>query len=538
MRILPFATPVVVAAWLAGAAWGAAPGPHDPPNGPPPPPPVHAVRLPAPVVVDGALTEPAWQGPASFTRFVQADPQEGAAPSESTWVWLAYDDEALYFAVRCWDSHPDSIIANLVRRDVVVAADRVMLYLDPFHDKRGGYYFGINAAGVLYDGTLFNDGWDDDSWDGVWQGRARRDARGWTAELRIPLTQLRYRPGAEQVWGVNCRRRIERRNETDGFVYTPRRESGFVSRFPDMLGLTNGHRTQSFELLPYSTGKAEYLVHDPGDPFHDGSRYTPGVGADLRTNVGNNLTLNATVNPDFGQVEVDPAVVNLSDVESYFQEKRPFFTENARIFAFGNEGASDYWGFNWPEPQFFYSRRIGRAPEGGLPDTTEFSDVPLATRILGAAKLTGKPAPGWNFGTLHALTQGETGRFKAGRLDSTMAVEPLTYYGIARGQREFKGGYNGLGLMASTVARRFRADGLADQLNRQSLVTGLDGWHFLDAKKLWVVSGWASATRVAGTPTRIADLEIAPRHYFQRPVLEALDPVKVLAAARREGGLE
>jgi hypothetical protein len=480
-------------------------------------PPVQATRLAAPVVIDGLLNEPAWQLPPTISRLTQSEPNQGAAPTESTQVWVAWDDDALYIAARLWDSRPDSVAANLVRRDVNVAGDRFMLYLDPFHDHRGGYYFGVSAAGVLLDGTLFNDGWDDDSWDGVWEGRARRDGQGWTCELRVPFSQLRFRRGAEQVWGINFRRRIERRSEDDRLTYTPRKESGFVSRFPDLVGMRNGHASRTIEVLPYVTGKAEYLAHRVGDPFNDGSRHTPGLGGDLRMAVGNSLTLNGTVNPDFGQVEVDPAVVNLSDVESYFQEKRPFFTENSRIFSFGNEGANDYWGFNWPEPTFFYSRRIGRTPQGGVPEGADFADLPLATHILGAAKLTGKLTPNFNFGTLHAFTSRETAEYALGSLRAGTEVEPPSYYGVMRGQQEFQGGLNGLGAMASLVQRHFGAGELGDALQGQGLMAGLDGWHFLDRRKMWVLSGWAAMSRVAGSVPSMIALQRGPRHYLQRP---------------------
>jgi hypothetical protein len=480
-------------------------------------PPVRAVRLTSPVSIDGVLDDAVWQGPPAVTRLTQSEPTEGVAPSESTWAWVAYDDDALYVAARCWDSQPDSIIARLVRRDTDAMTDWCEIWLDPFHDHRSGYYFTVSAAGVLYDGVGFNDGMWDNSWDGVWSARARRDDRGWTLEMRIPFSQLRFRPGPEQVWGVNFHRYLARRHEDDYLVYKPRTESGVISRLPHLVGIEMRRHPRSLEVTPYTTGKAEYLARDPGDPFNDGSRYTPGLGGDLRTNVGNKLTLNATANPDFGQVEVDPAVVNLSDVESYFDEKRPFFTENARIFGFGNEGANDYWGFNWPEPRFFYTRRVGRAPQGGVPPGSEFRDVPVAAHILGAAKLTGKLSPSVNFGMLHAVTSREDAKYQLDGLHSKLPVEPLTYYGVVRGQKELKGGYNGLGAMTTLVQRRFDRSGLGDVLNRQSLMAGLDGWHFLDAKKVWVLSGWAVMSRVAGTEARMIGLQQDPRHYLQRP---------------------
>jgi len=480
-------------------------------------PPLRPARLTSPVVVDGSLDDAAWQGPPTLRNFTQAGACEGQAPRESTWVWLAYDEDAIVVAARCWDAHPESMVVRLVRRDTDTAVDYFEILLDPFHDHRSGYYFAISASGVLYDAIGFNDGWWDDSWDGVWAGRARRDERGWTTELRIPFSQLRYRAGAEQVWGVNPHRFIARHNEDDFYVYTPRGQSGTMSRWAHLVGLENGHRARSIELSPYVTGKGEYLAHEPGDPFNDGSRHTPGLGADLRMAVGNNLTLNATANPDFGQVEVDPAVVNLSDVESYFQEKRPFFTENSRVFSFGSEGANDYWGFNWPGPTFFYSRRVGRAPQGSVPYWADYGDVPVATRILGAAKLTGKLWPSVNFGTMHAVTARERADYAAGGLESRAEVEPLTYYGVMRGLKEFPERRHGLGTMVTLAQRRFDDRGLEGLLNRQSLMAGLDGWHFLDGRKVWVLSGWAGMTRLAGTRERMTTVQRDPRHYLQRP---------------------
>jgi hypothetical protein len=511
--MLRLLTPLCLALLVTAGPAAAQP----PAGGPVTPPPMNAVRLTGPVTVDGRLDEAAWQGPPAATRLLQSDPVEGAAATESTWVWIAWDDEALYVAARMFDACPDSMIAQLVRRDVSTPSDRFMVFVDPFRDKRSGYYFAVNVAGVLYDGTLFNDGWDESSWDGVWEGRAQRGPDAWTCEIRVPFSQLRFRRGAEQVWGINFARRLGRRNEADYLVYPPKQASGFVSRFPELHGIRNGHHAPSLELLPYVTGKADYLAHAPGDPFNDGSRYTPGLGVDLRRSVGNSLTLNATVNPDFGQVEVDPAVVNLSDVETYFSEKRPFFTENARVFGFGNEGASDYWGFNWSEPTFFYTRRVGRAPQGRLPYDADFGDPSLATHILGAAKLTGKLRPDLNFGTMHAVTRRETGDYERDGLRSTMELEPLTYYGVARALNERPGGYNGLGAMTTLVQRRFDGDESEAVLNEQSLMAGLDGWHFLDRGKKWVLSGYAALSRVAGTRERMLAVQQGPLHYLQRP---------------------
>ena len=491
------------------------PATADSPNASPPN--VPATRLTGAVTVDGVLNEAIWQTAEPATRFLQRDPNEGNVPSQRSEVRIAYDDDAIYLGARLWDTAPDSILKRLSRRDVSIPSDRFSMYLDPYHDRRSGYYFLINAAGTIYDGTVSNDGWEDGSWDGVWEGKARVDDKGWTVEMRIPYSQLRFQNADHLEWGVNFRRVIQRHSEEDFLVYQPRNESGFVSRFPVITGMDNVHPGRSIELRPYMTTKAEYLKHAPLDPFNDGSRYSPNVGGDLRMSLGSRLTLNATANPDFGQVEVDPAIVNLSDVESYFQEKRPFFVEGSQNFRFGNEGGNDYWGFNWPEPTFFYSRRIGRFPQGSLPDDADYADTPVGTRILGAAKVTGKLSPSVNFGTMHAITGRELAELETAGARSRFEVEPSTYYGAARGLKEFAGRRHGLGAMTTLVARKFDAQGLRDQLNAQSLVSGLDGWTFLDKDQKYVISGWSAMTYAHGNETRITSLQRDPRHYYQRP---------------------
>ncbi len=486
-----------------------------------PRPPVRAERLTSPVAIDGVLSEAIWQNGNAVTDFKQRDPNEGAEPSQKTEVRVAYDDDAIYVGARCFDAHPESMLVRLSRRDVSVPADRFSFYLDPYHDKRSGYYFLVNAAGTLYDGTLSNDGWEDNSWDGVWAAKSRVDELGWSVEMRIPYSQLRFQQATQQVWGVNFRRVIQRNNEEVFLVYQPKKESGFVSRWPELHGIENIRASRAIELKPYITSKGEFLTHAPLDPFNDGSRHHADVGGDLRMGIGGKMTLNATVNPDFGQVEVDPAVVNLSDVESFFQEKRPFFTEGSSIFNFGNQGANNYWGFNWPEPAFFYSRRIGRGPQGGRPDSDpsidQYVDAPIGTRILGAAKLTGKLRPSVSFGTLHALADREVATIETGGTRSKVGIEPLTYYGVARGLKEINNRRQGFGLMTTVAARSFEDAPLRDQLNSRSVMTGFDGWTFLDSSKTWVVSGWTALSHVAGTSDRITALQRHSRHYFQRP---------------------
>lgn len=310
-------------------------------------PTVRAARIQGSLTLDGALTEPAWAAAPATTAFLQSDPREGAEATERTEVRVLFDDAAIYVGARMFDRAPDSVAAQLARRDRAASADRFMVYIDSYHDKRSGFFFGISAAGTLYDGTLYNDEWDSDVWDGVWEGTAVRDSLGWTAELRIPYSQLRFQKSGQYCWGINFAREIARRNERAFLVYRPRDGSGFVSRFPELEGIEGITPPPRLEVLPYLTSRAEFLGHDDSDPFHDGSSYGAGAGGDVKLGLGGNLTLAATVNPDFGQVEVDPAVVNLSDVETFFDERRPFFIEGASIFEFGYGGANDFWGFNW-----------------------------------------------------------------------------------------------------------------------------------------------------------------------------------------------
>lgn len=480
--------------------------------------PVQATRASQPIVIDGRLEEPAWNDAQPVDAFTQQDPDQGQAPRHRTVVRVMYDDDGLLIGARMYDSSPDSIVSRLSRRDGGTRSDDFGVHLDPYHDKRTGYYFHVNAAGVLSDGTIFNDGWDDDSWDGVWHAHTHRDAEGWTAEMRIPFSQLRYNAAPPVVWGINFTRYTNRCAETARLVYTPRGQSGYVSRFPELQGLEGLRTNRTIELTPYTTGKSEFLVHDEQDPFRpDGGRHTAALGADLRTSLGANLTLSATANPDFGQVEIDPAVVNLSDVESFFNEKRPFFVEGSSVFRTGNNGANDYWGFNWPEPVFFYSRRVGRSPQG-FAGSADYVDLPVAARILGAAKVTGQIAKGLDFGTLHAVTGREQARLSTSGVETRGTVEPATYFGVLRGMKELNDRRQGVGVM-TTMSHRFFEDGssLEDQMTGTSLLSVLDGWTFLDEKRTWVVSGWAGGSLVQGTEAMITRLQRNSVHYYQRP---------------------
>ena len=476
---------------------------------------IEAVRTIETIVLDGKLEESIWNG-SSKTNLKQSYPNEGADPTETSEVWLAYDEQSLYVAARLHDASPDSIIDILARRDSELPSDWFTVYIDPYHDKRTGYYFSINAGGTISDGTLYNDDWSESTWDGIWEAKSLIDQNGWCTEMRIPFSQLRYTEQKENVWGINFRRLIGRKNERDFLVYTPLKESGFVSRFVDLNGLQGITSTSAVEILPYVTTRAEYIKALPGDPFNSGKKFIPDAGFDLKVGLSSSLTLNATVNPDFGQVEVDPAVVNLSDVETFFQERRPFFIEGANTFRFGSSGASSNYSINWMNPMLFYSRRIGRAPQGSLPES-DFANYPLGTHILSAGKLTGKLGETWNVGTLHALTQREHAEVDQAGNRSRVEVEPITYYGVTRMQGDFSEGKQGMGVIATYTGRMFDDERLRDELNSNALALGADGWTFLDQEKTYVLTGWLGLSNVTGTQARIINLQRSSRHYFQRP---------------------
>ena len=456
---------------------------------------VKAYRTSESIKIDGVLSENVWNSQAGISDFIQRDPLEGNNATERTEVFLAYDDEALFVAAKLFDSSPDSIIARLARRDVGTSDDLFGIFLDPSYDKRSGYYFGVSAAGTQYDGVLYNDRWDDESWDGVWESKSVLNSEGWFCEMRIPFSQMRFNENEKHTWGVNFRRDISRKNEIDYLVYIPKNEQVFVSRFFDLIGIENIKSSSSIEILPYVISKAEYTQHSLGDPFNDGSKYSPGMGGDLKMSIGSNLKLNATINPDFGQVEIDPAVINLSDVETFFSEKRPFFIEGSTIFNFGQGGATNYWGFNWGNPQFFYSRRIGRIPQGSIPDA-DYTDVPLGTHILGAAKLSGKIGDNWNVGTIQAVTKKEYAELQTDGKKSRVEIEPFTYYGVLRAQKEFSEGQQGLGGIATLTARDFDDVRLRDEINKNAFTSGVDGWIFLDSSRTWVFAGALGYSRI------------------------------------------
>ncbi|MFB0516324.1 MAG: DUF5916 domain-containing protein [Candidatus Neomarinimicrobiota bacterium] len=479
---------------------------------------ISAIRLNEPLRIDGRLTEPIYQTPSNQT-FIQLDPDNGEPATEETEVWVAYDDGALYIGARMWDDQPDSIVALMGRRDANFNTDFFLALIDAYHDKRSGFFFGINPSGAIQDGTFYNDSWSDDSWDGVWDGKTAIDENGWTAEMRIPFSQLRFNQQKEYVWGILLARIIQRRNETDLFTYIERGESGVVSHAATLRGIEDIQPPERREFTPYVTSGYSSLPSEKDNPFLKGRDTNLKLGTDLKMGIGSNITVDATINPDFGQVEVDPSVINLSAYETYYQEKRPFFVEGASIFSFGTHGPTSRWGFNSYEPDFFYSRRIGRPPQCEV-DTEGWVDMPTASSILGAAKISGKLNGDWSLGGLSALTNREFAQINEEGNVRSQEVEPLTSYNLVRTQKEFNDGRQGLGVLGTYVYRHFDDPALRDVLADNALVFGIDGWTFIGPEKEWAIGGWGGFSRVAGAENRMIDLQHSSIHYFQRPDAE------------------
>jgi hypothetical protein len=481
----------------------------NPPGTPALLPTSRAVRAVGRIHLDGKLDESAWAQAPVTDVFTQIDPLEGQPASQKTEVRVVYDDDALYVGARLHDSGP--ITARLGRRDMPLGdSDWFGVMIDSYHDHRTAFGFDVNPLGVRRDEVKTIDQ-DDNSWDPVWEVATARDSTGWVAEYRIPFSQLRFGSAADQVWGIQFERVIGRNREYAVSTFIPKRERGGVPRYGHLSGLHDVQAGKRLEFLPYTVSRAEYIDRGP-NPYKTREEYNAAAGLDAFVRASSNLTMNATLNPDFGQVEVDPAVVNLGVYETFFQEKRPFFVEGSEIFAFGAEGTSG--------GRLFYTRRIGREPS--LSPPTPRADVPDATTILGAAKLSGKAA-GWSLGVLEAVTDREKARYRAADdVDRQMTVEPLSNYFVARARRELRDGRTFVGGIVSAVNRRLDTDVLAATLRESAYAGGVDFRHEL-GDRTWVVQGDAEASRIAGTTSAMVLVQEQPNHYLQRPDADHLE---------------
>ena len=464
-----------------------------------------AVRVSAgSITLDGRLDDQAWAMVPAMTDFVQKEPTEGAAPTDPMEVRLAYDDAALYVGARMSASSP--IQSPLGRRDEGGQAEHLVILLDTYLDRRTASAFGISASGVRLDHYYpEDDDWPSDpGFNPVWEARTSRDPDGWNAELRIPFSQLRFTDRDPQVWGLNVRRWIPSRNEEVFWAPIPRTEERWTSLFGDLHGIAGIRPSRRLELMPYVASSTHVVgTVEDGDPFSGGANLQGRVGLDAKVGLGSNLTLEATVNPDFGQVEADPAEVNLTAFETFFDERRPFFLEGSQLL-------------NGRVDNYFYSRRIGAAPPGRAEG--DFVEYPGTSTILGAAKLTGRLASGTSVGLLGAVTDEESARtFNQPLQFWRVRVAPRTMYGVARMQQEFGAPGSVIGFMATGVRREFdETDPLASLLTRNAVTFSADSAIRLNDGE-YEMQWYAGATHVSGEAGAIDRLQRASSRYLQRP---------------------
>jgi hypothetical protein len=463
------------------------------------------------VRVDGAFTEDAWVKAEPITTFVQRDPDEGAAPSHRTEARVLFDDSAIYIAVKAFDAEPDKVKGYLTRRDVGSSSDWVRVYIDSYHDRRTAYSFAVNPVGVKLDTYHFNDDNEDSSWDAVWEAVTARDAEGWRAEFRIPYSQLRFSDGGDGRLGFAIARTVARVNETSTWPLISKNASGWVSQFGELAGVDRPASSKRLELVPYTVAQLTSEPEQRGNPLQRNPDPGASVGMDLKYAVTPGLTLSATINPDFGQVEADPAVVNLGAFETFFDERRPFFIEGSGNFQ-----------VDCRDCQIFYSRRIGRAPRGAPAlDTGEFMVSPTQSTILGAGKLTGRVGK-FSLGALTAVTQEESALIANGTFRRRDIVEPRTFYSVSRLKREFDD-QSSIGVVLTTTTR-----GLTDAvrfLPSGATTGGADvNWRLGSSYALDM--NWA-ASRVTGSSEAISLLQRSTVHMYQRPDAGhvALDPL-------------
>lgn len=489
-------------------------------------PDVRAARLTGSIHLDGHLDEAVWAAATPATTFTQTDPVDGAAPSKRTEVRVLIGDDAVYIGARMLDD-PANIRPRLARHDESVDGDIFAVSFDSRHDHLSSYYFRVTAGGALRDAVASNNGQRLDlSWDAVWDAAVSSDTAGWSAEIRIPLSQLPYNRTTDPTWGIQFERYSWNKQERDLFAYTPKTEHEGVQRYGHLIGIGELPAPSRIELVPYVTTRAKYLDVSPLDPFRSRHDYFGNAGADLKLRVTSNFTLNGTVNPDFGQVEVDPAVVNLSAFETFFPEKRPFFVEGRELYSFGqlrtfNSGST---------PNLFFSRRIGRQPQRQLDGVSGFNyvDTPEQATIAAAGKLTGKTGGGWSTALLEAVTTKQEARFidNADTARRT-AVEPLTNYFLGRVRKEMRTGNTVVGGLVTAVNRDLGDSVLATSLRSKAYVAGVDLNHAWSGQR-WLLDASLAGSHVAGSDSAIARTQRSSARYYQRPDARSLryDPTR------------
>ena len=456
-------------------------------------------------IIDGKINETAWNIVDWNTDFIENEPDENTAPTYQTKFKIMYDTKFLYVGIIALDEEPDKIEKRLSRRDGF-AGDRVNIIIDSYHDKRTAFIFTVTAAGVKGDEIATDNGDNiDDSWNPIWYTKTNTDTEGWTAEMKIPLSQLRFGKAKEQIWGLNVVRNLFRNLERSVWNRIPVDAPGFISESGELHGLKDLEPQKQLEIQPFTVSQFESYPKEAGNPFQDGSDFKLNGGLDAKIGITNDLTLDLTVNPDFGQVEADPGAISLDGFEIFFNEQRPFFIENKNIFDFRVGGNRD---------NLFFSRRIGRSPqnEPEISDT-EFIDQPANTTILGAAKFSGKTKNGWSIGLLESMTSKEYAKIDNNGDRREELVEPLTNYFVGRLQKDFNDRNSFIGGIFTATNRKIEGD--LDFLRKAAYTGGLDFKHQWKNRKYYI-EGNVITSYVEGSKEAITETQESLTHLFQR----------------------
>ena len=468
-------------------------------------------------LIDGYIkADEGWDVVEWSSDFTEKDPDEGTPPAYQTKFKVIYDTKYLYIAIRAYDAEPEKIESRLSRRDGF-AGDRVNVIIDSYHDKRTAFVFTTTAAGVKGEEFASQNGnnWDD-SWNPIWYTNAKVDDKGWTAEMKIPFSQLRFGKAKEQVWGFNINRTIFRLQERSLWQRIPNDQAGFISEAGELHGLKNLVSQKQLEIQPFTVLQYDNYPAETGNPFRDGSDFTLNAGLDAKIGITNDLTLDLTVNPDFGQVEADPGAIALDGFQIFFREQRPFFVENSNIFDYEFANGSD---------NLFYSRRIGRNPHRNANlSAGEFADEPQNSRILGAAKFSGKTRNGWSIGVLESVTGNEFAEIRTANGGTREEiVEPLTNYFVTRIQKDFNERNSFIGGIFTATNRHL--DGNFNELHKAAYSGGIDFQHNWKNREYYI-DGNVIFSHVLGSKEAIEDTQRSITRLFQRPGAShvAVDP--------------
>ncbi len=470
----------------------------------------HRVTAQAPTI-DGHFDDPIWESVDWGGDFTQYKPDTGKPPSQATAFKILYDDKNLYVAFKCYDTEPGKIDRRMSRRDGF-EGDRIEINIDSYFDHVTAFSFTVSASGVLGDEAITNNGdnWDE-SWDPIWLAKTAIDEEGWTAEIRIPLSQLRFSNKDKQVWGFQIMRYILRKEERSLWQPYPASPSGWVHLFGELHGIEGIKPQKQVEVGPYMVAKTERFKKIENNPFATGKDQAISFGVDGKVGIGNNLTFDFTINPDFGQVEADPSQVNLGAFQVFFEEKRPFFIEGRNILNYRITQSA--WGGSHSRDNLFYSRRIGRSPH--YYPTGEFVDQPVNTSILGAFKLTGKTKKGLSIGIMESVTTQEKAAIDNGGIRSKQIVEPWTNYFVARLQQDFNKGKTQIGGIFTATNRNLSDSTLGARLHKSAYSGGIDFVHNWK-DRVYYVAGNITMSNVNGAQSAITRTQESSEHFFQR----------------------